>query len=454
MGKAARNRRRRAEQRGWGGLDGRNPLTLSPHRLESLVPSAFDHIMSTGTDGGRWSLAACWAMGVLAASELDDGADAPWADDPAPAGLAFVGAAGGEPPSDLTGEQLDNMADTWFAGLDAAGANDRIRSFSDIWERLVRHDNPHGHPLHLAFALALADEPLALEPLPDRLMPHQLLAAELDADAAYLPGSSRRVPGARTSQVQLSEEGAAALRPLFDKLASHARAAGLAPDATIGDVLSAAGHDVDGNDGLLEMADAIAQMSRPWAHGFLATDGLLLTTENVHLVAEADAQRWQQAAGAYEHLFRRFDELAGLDPDEDEMLYFDAKIDAAGTLLDELVALVNDGAMLAYHHLLVDVDAHPAADGMREQVCSAAFTELSLEVSSESFRGALADNVRRLAAIRFADQEPGMPAAVDRALAVAETLPNGDRLISEAVGDTQQELAVWVVLVAVWEAAS
>lgn len=107
MSKGARNRaRRRGQQRPWPGLDGRNPLTLPADRFEELVGPAFEHIMTAGTAAGQLSLAACWALGVLAVNELDAHADAAWADDPSPAGLALVGAAG-LPPDGLTAEQLD-----------------------------------------------------------------------------------------------------------------------------------------------------------------------------------------------------------------------------------------------------------------------------------------------------------------------------------------------------------
>ena len=81
MSKGARNRaRRRGQQRPWPGLDGRNPLTLPADRFEELVGPGFEHIMTAGTAAGRLSLAACWALGVLAVNELDDDADAAWAD--------------------------------------------------------------------------------------------------------------------------------------------------------------------------------------------------------------------------------------------------------------------------------------------------------------------------------------------------------------------------------------
>lgn len=456
MGKGSRNRDQRRRQ-AWPGLDGRNPLTLGADRLEELVPVAFDHIMEAGTSEGRLSLAACWAMGVLAVNELDDDADAPWADDPTPVGLALVGAAGAAPPAGLSVEDLDTTADAWFSRLDAAGANDRIRAFGDAWDRLVRHDNPHGHPLHLAFALSLADEPLALEPLADRLLPAMLLADDsvAESEGAYLPGRTRRVPGSRAARVQLSDETADLLGPSLTDLAGQADAAGLPADATLGEVLEAQGVDVDSEESLVEMADAMAHVSPAFAHAFLATDGLILTEMNQHLVSEADAQRWSEAAGSYEVIFDRLDELERLARDDvtDEDAVMDATYDAAGTLLDELVALVDDGAITAYDRLLTQVGAHPQGSGIREQVCSSAFTDLTAEVSEDSFDGPRGEDVRRLAAVRFADRDPAMPSAVDRALAVAGTLVDGDLALSKAVDDADRELAVWVVLVAVWRAS-
>lgn len=456
MGKGSRNRQRRnGDGDGWPGLDGRNPLTLSAERLETLVPAAFDHIMSAGTADGRRSLAACWALGVLAVSELEDPAAVPWAKSPSPSELALVGAVGPPPPS-VTADELDATADAWLRQLHAAGANDRLRAFASTWLRLTHHDNPHGHPLHLAFALALADEPLALEPLADRLMPQQVLDADLDADDAYLPGRSRKIPGTRSTRVELAGEAAEALRPGFDALVRQAEALGMPSDATFGEILAAAGHDVGGEQELLEMAQVMEQVS-PWsAHAFVATDGLILTEMNEHLVDPADAQRWVGAGGAYQAVFDRLDELEALDRDDpaDEPAILDAEIDAAATLLDELVALVDDGAMVAYDRLLAHVEAHPQGAGLHEQVRSVAFTELSVEVDEDSFRGALGEDVRRLVGVRFADRDPGMPAAADRALAVVDSLVDGDLPLSEAVDDPRRELAVWVALVAVWRANS
>lgn len=457
MGKAARNRRRRLEQQqAWPGLDGRHPLTLPAARFEALVGPAFDHIMTAGTSQARLSLAACWALGVLTVNELDDDdPDASWAEDPSPAGLAFVGAVGSGPPGG-TSVMLDAAADRWFHQLDAAGANDRIRAFSDTWDRVARHDNPHGHYEHFAFALALADEPLALEPLAARLMPHELLDADIDADSSYLPGASRRTPSAGSAQLQLGDDAATELRPMFDRLGDAADRAGLPADATIGDILEASGHTPGVERDLLAAAEMLAEISPASAHAFLATDGLLLTEMNEALVGEADARRWKEAGGAYQHLFARLDELAGLDHDDPdaEASMMDATFDAAATLLDELVALVDDGAMMAYDRLLEQVSEHPQGAEMREQVCSSAFTELTVDVDETSFEGDLGDDVRRLVGVRFADRDPGMPAAADRALAVADTLVDGDMPLSRAVGDEQRELHVWIVLLTAWRAAT
>lgn len=298
MGKGPRSgRRHEGGDDGWPGLDGRNALMLTSERFEALVPTAFEHIMSAGTDGGRRSLAACWALGVLAANDLDGAAEGRWSEHPSPAGLALVGAAG-PPPVGVSSADLDATADAWFAQLDAAGANDRIRAFADTWDRLARHDNPHGHPLHLVFAIALADDALALEPLPDRLMPQHLLDADLDADDAYLPGASRRIPGARSERVKLSSDASDALRPGLEDLGRQAEELGMPADATLGEILQAAGQDISGDQVLLESADVIAQVSPAAAHAFVATDGLILTEENQHLVDPVDARRWVEAAGA------------------------------------------------------------------------------------------------------------------------------------------------------------
>lgn len=157
-----------------------------------------------------------------------------------------------------------------------------------------------------------------------------------------------------------------------------------------------------------------------------------------------------------EVVFDRLDQLEFLDRDDpsDEAAIMDAEIDAAGTLLDELVALLNDGAMAAYDRLLAQVDEHPQSGVMGDQVRSVAFTELTLEVNEDTFRGHLADDVRRLVAVRFADRDANMPAAADRALAVADTLVNGDLPLSKAVDAPRRELAIWVTMVAVWRANS
>jgi hypothetical protein len=151
-------------------------------------------------------------------------------------------------------------------------------------------------------------------------------------------------------------------------------------------------------------------------------------------------------------VFDQLEELAELPGEGFVDERFAAVYEGGDALLDELVATLDDGAMPAYRHLLTEVAAHRAGHDLLRALGTAAYTELAEEVSAESFTGARAEDVRRLAAVRFADQDPTFPAAIDRALAVAPSLERGDVALAEAVGDAAQELHVWVVLLAVWRA--
>lgn len=155
-------------------------------------------------------------------------------------------------------------------------------------------------------------------------------------------------------------------------------------------------------------------------------------------------------------VFDRLDQLELLDRDDptDEVAIMDAEIDAAGTLLDELVALLNDGAMAAYDPARAGRRTSAQRRHGRPGAVSRLHGTDTLEVNEDTFRGGLADDVRRLVAVRFADRDPGLPAAADRALAVADTLVNGDLPLSKAVDDPRQELVIWVTMVAVWRANS
>lgn len=456
MGKGARNRKARKEA-SWPGLGGRNPLTLPADRFEALVGRAAEQVVREGIDGSRLSLAACWLTGNQLLGEVAEQRSAPWVDELSPAGVALLGGLGELPPGGGTLESFEGLADRWFAQLDAAGTNDRIRAFTDGWEQLARHDNPHGYSLDAAFLLLLADTPLALEALPQRLMPGVLLGADPDLDAghAYL-GASRRIPGATGTTLHLGERAASALGPVFERLAASGRELGLGPDASFGEVLEASGHDPDPATLLRELAAAADTVDPAYGYAVLATDGLLLTAENQALVSSSDRERWLDAAAAYRTVFEALEELADLPPRDPAAATFDERIEAeiegACALLDELVAALDDGAMAAYRRLVAEVTAHREGHELIGSLGSNAYSELAAEITAESFTGARAEDVRRLAAVRFVDDDPTLPAALDRALAVSASLTDGDLPLLEAVDDEAQALHVWVVLLAVWRA--
>lgn len=315
MGKRAPNRRERPAGR-WKGIDGRNPLTLAPESLELLVPQAAAHIAVEGVDDdGRPSLAGCWMIGEHMIDEATNAGQPPdWTDDAHPLVVTYLGATADPQLLSLPLAALTAAADGWAEALDAAGANDRLRAFTDAVDRLVRHDNPHGHPLNQALLVELAGRPLALEPLARRLLPAAAVAAEpADADAAYPPGPRRTATASAVRLTLPGEDGQAiaeALRQAFDQAAEL----GLTPDASLGQIMAAQGIDADqvdaGMQAMLEQVDPAA------AHAWLATDGLLLTDANVRLVDPADAQRWQQAAGAYQAIFELADQLIDIDPED------------------------------------------------------------------------------------------------------------------------------------------
>lgn len=275
--------------------------------------------------------------------------------------------------------------------------------------------------------------------------------AETTSDDADPFVESRRIPDARADRLELWGESAETMRPVLDALAKQAGDLGLPTDATIGEIFQAAGHVIDGPQALLESAEIVAQVSPAAAHAFVATDGLILTEQNRHLIDPEDARRWARAAGAHEVLFYGLEQLEVLNGDDprDEPTIMDTRVETASVLLDELVAMINDGAMTAYDRLLGQVDAHPRGGVLGDTVRTVAFTELTLTVEHDTFDSDLGDDVRRIAAERFADRDPGMPAAVNRALAVTSTLVRGDLPMRKAVGDSRRELAIWVTLVAV-----
>ena len=162
MGKRARNRRRAQRAQPWEGIDGRNPLTLAPEALEPLVPRAREHIAAVGfSNDGRPSLAGRWVLGEqLLAAAVDAGTAPGWEGQAHPLVVAYLGATGDPQVLSLPREAVTAHADAWAEALDAAGANDRLRAFTDAVDRLTRHDNPHGHPLNQALAVELVSCPL------------------------------------------------------------------------------------------------------------------------------------------------------------------------------------------------------------------------------------------------------------------------------------------------------
>ena len=302
-----------------------------------------EHIAAVGfSDDGGPSLAGCWLLGAQLIAAAVDAGDAPeWVDEAHPLVVAYVGATGDPQVLSLPLEAVTAAADGWAEALDAAGANDRLRAFTDAVDWLIRHDNPHGHALNQALAVELAGRPLTLEPLARRLLPPAALAADPGAaDAAYPPGL-RRTTTARSTRISLAgEEGEAVVDALRQAFHDAARL-GLGPDASLGDIMQAQGVDPDEAEAdMLAMLEAFDPAA---AYAWLATDGLILTEENMRLVDPADARRWQEAGGAYQTLFEHADRLLDAAAEEDD--WFDARNEAAGIALDELGACIDDGAI-------------------------------------------------------------------------------------------------------------
>lgn len=448
MGKRARNRRRASRAQPWEGIDGRNPLTLAPGSLAPLVTSALEHIVAIGfSSDGRPSLAGCWVMGEQMIAEAgESGAVPPWVGEAHPLVLAYVGAIGDPTVLSLPLEGLTAATDGWAEALDAVGTNDRLRAFTDAVDRLARHDNPHGHALNHALAVELADRPLTLEPLARRLLPTAAVAATAEsADAAYPPGP-RRIPTASGTHVNLSgktgELMAAALRDAFDE----GTRLGLGADASLGEIMQAQGISPD--EAEAEMFSMLDEINPAAAYAWLATDGLILTRDNIRLVDSADAQRWSDACEAYEAVFELADQLVRSDHNDDSLL--DTRIEASGIALDELVTSVDDGAMKAWRHLVDRIEQHPAAAQIFEGIDVAAFTDLWGEAEGETETAAL-EAARRLAVARF---DTPVVETLEGVVRQAGGLPDGDMVVHEHAPDRRERLAVWTLLLAGLRAAT
>jgi hypothetical protein len=407
-----------------------------------------ERIVAVGfSDDSRPSLAGCWVMGEQMIAEAVDAGTAPeWAGEAHPLVVAYLGAAADRKVMWLPLEALTAAADGWAEALDAAGANDRLRAFTDAVDRLGRHDNPHGHALNQALAVELAGRPLSLEPLARRLLPSAAVSADpAAADAAYPPGP-RRTTTASATRLSLSGEGgevvAHALRQAFDE----ASRLGLRPDASLGDILQAQGIDQD--EAEAQMLAMLEEFDPGAAYAWLATDGLLLTEDNVRLVDPADARRWQEAGGAYQAVFEHADQLLDADPGEEARI--DARTEASGIALDELVACIDDGAMKAWDHLVDRMNAHPAADDLYAGMDFGAFMELCAAAGDDAEQPAL-ETARRLAVTRF---DAAVVDAVDRVVEEVGGLPEGDVVIHEHAPDPRQRLAVWTLLLAGLRATS
>lgn len=442
MGKRARNRRRARRAQPWEGIDGRNPLTLAPEAFDSHVPQAYEHIVAVGfSDDGRPSLAGCWVMGERLIAAAVDAEVAPgWVGEAHPLVVAYLGATADPQVASLPLKALTAAADAWAEALDAAGANDRLRAFTDAADRLARHDNPHGHALNQALAVELAGRPLTLEPLARRLLPAAVVATDPGAaDAAYPPGP-RRTTTTSSTRISLSgEEGETVVDALRRAFHDAARL-GLGPDASLGDIMQSQG--VDPDEAEQEMLAMVEAFDPAAAYAWLATDGLLLTEDNIRLVDPVDARRWQEAGGPYQAVFAHADQLFDADPDEDA--WFDARTEAGGIALDELGACIDDGAMKAWDHLVDRIEAHPAADAVFAGMDFGAFTELDAAADAESEQAAL-EAARRLAAARF---DAAVVEAFDRVARAAGGIPEGDVVVHEQAPDRRQRLAVWTVLLA------
>ena len=354
--------------------------------------------------------------------------------------VAYVGATADPQILSLPMEALTAAADAWAEALDAAGANDRLRAFTDAVDRLGRHDNFHGHAFNQALAVELASRPLCIEPLARRLLPAAAVAADSGSpDAAYLPGPRRTTTTSATRLSLSGEEGnivASVLRQAFDDAAQL----GLGPDASLGDLMQAQGIDPDTAE--VELFTTLDQLDASAAYAWLATDGLLLTEENIRLVDPADAQRWQEAGGAYQALFEHADQL--LDADSEEEAWLDARTEASGIALDELVACIDEGALKAWGHLVNRIEEHPAASEFFDGMDFGAFTELWGEVEGDTEQAAV-EAARRLAIARFDDS---VVDALNRVIEAAEGIPEGDMAVHEQAPDRRQRLAVWTLLLA------
>jgi len=205
---------------------------------------------------------------------------------------------------------------------------------------------------------------------------------------------------------------------------------------------------IDPDEADAQMLAMLDQVDPAAAYAWLATDGLLLTEDNIRLVDPADARRWQEAGGAYLAIFEHADQL--LDNDAEQDAWLDARTEASGMALDELVACVDDGAMKAWHHLVDRVEAHPAADEQFDGMDFAAFTELDAAAEGDAEQAVVAA-ARRLAAVRF-DVE--VVDALDRIVGAEAGLPEGDIVVHEHAPDRRRRLAIWTVLLAGLRATS
>lgn len=430
----------------WRGLNGVHPLDLSPSALDALLPIARERISASGTTEGRLSLAACFISGLEVLRAADSRTRQRFS--PSEAVLtAVVGALGHNPTRDV--DALTALANAWFNALDAAGANDRIRAFSDAVDRIERHDNPQGLATSDALIVELADRPLALEPLPRRLMPGEVLSdpeAIADADAAYPQDRSRRVPLADETRHKIagpgSEELAEALQDAFER----GRELGLdGPEVTLGDIMAATG--VDPNGAQDEFLSVMEDVDPVVPYAYLATDGLILTEMNEHLVDPVVAQRWKEAGGTYQEVLEGLDELASNDFDEDEHRRMDTAIHTSGSLLEELVACVQAGTLDAAEYMLGVVRNHPAGRGILEELDVIAFTELSIELEDIEDTSELSDVATRLARARFADN-PQILEAVERGSQMLDVLRRGDAAFHAAAPDRRPRMWAWACLIA------
>jgi hypothetical protein len=362
-----------------GNQRGDYPGSWFDDKLTDKAASAARHILKHGyASDGRPSLAALWLRTDMQLTrELDPEQQRslarfhPWT-------IAYVGAL--PEPVEVIDDETASRSDSWAVALDAAGANDRVVAFFDHTARLEREGSlgEGGYDSRVLICL-FASDPLLLEPLPSRLFPGRL-DLDLDPDA-YGEHGTRRVPTTAGPRIVLTGEGREMVGDALGRLREMAEAAGVSPDATIGETVEAlygAGALERHHDEMEELYESHLGAARAFA--IRAMGGLILTEMNEHATAPHDRDRWLRLAGDHEHAFGL---LAGLvaeaAPDpvtelEDKALeFFDVQVRIAelmaSTVLREPSPNAFDQLLRNYH----ETTGLPG-DGLLETACAVMFS--------------------------------------------------------------------------------